>query len=379
MSELTELYVLFVVLYLFECLAWVPRRTVGFFALGRIWRGRSAFRPNAGWSTSVVFGMPWPPLSPPWLAEPLPVAINPSGIALIESDGRRLAWEELGRVSAHGHRVESGELSLATMASRKGASALAEALEKARTLHPKQRETHLRKLLDARFDVAAPLDRLKEFRANVRVLRVCSNALWLSLFGGLGVAVFTRSTLVLLAAAAASLLLWPVSSVVFFLTLRKSSWLAREHRPDLSKRLVALLSPISGVRGVDMLAREVWANLDPMTVAAALLSSDALPRFARPFLVAMRARENDRLSWWHAETRQRMERVLAHRNVDLEALLAPPARESTRATAYCPSCLAQFETGKGPGESCPNESCSDVPLRAFDLKTPHPAQQGEVP
>jgi hypothetical protein len=378
LSELAELYVLFLVLYLFECLAWVPRRTVGFFALLGRWRGRAAFRPNAGWSVSVVFGKPWPPLSPPWLAEPLPMAIDPSGITLIESDGRRLAWEELGRVSARGHRVECGERLLATLASRVGASALAETLEKARTLQAKKRENHLRKFLDARFDADAPLDRVKAFRSSVRALRVCSNALWLSLFGGLGVAVFTHSTLVLLAAAALSLLLWPVNSVVFFLTLRKLPWLPHEHRPELSKRLVALLSPISGVRGVDMLAREVWANLDPMTVATALLSPGDLPRFARPFLVAMHMRENDDLAWWHAESRQRLERVLARKDVDLEAMLAPPARESERAETYCPSCLAQFEAGRRAGELCPNEGCSDVPLRAFDPKTPCPTQRGEV-
>jgi hypothetical protein len=365
LSELAELYVLFLVLYLFECLAWVPRRTVGFFALSGRWRARIAFRPNASWSVSVVLGKPWPPLSPPWLAEPLPVAIDPLGITMIESDKRRMTWEGLDPVSARGHRVESGKLLLATLVSRTGAATLAEALEKARTLPAKKRETHLRGFLDARFDVDAPLARRRELRSSVRALRACSNALWLSLFGGLGVAVFTRSMLVLLAAAAASLLLWPVNSVVFFLTLRKLPWLTRQRRPDLSKRLVALLSPISGVRGVDMLAREVWANLDPMTVAAALLSAGDLPKFVRPFLVAMQPRENDDLAWWHAEIRQRMERVLAQKNVDLRALSAPPAREGKHAKTYCPSCLAQFESGRKAGEYCPNDSCPEVPLRAF--------------
>ena len=365
MSELAELYVLFLVLYLVECLAWVPRRAVGFFALSGRWRGRPAFRPNASWSISVVFGKPWPPLSPPWLAEPLPVAIDPLGITLIESDKRRLTWEELDPVSARGHRVESGALLLATMASRKGAAALVEALEKARILPAKKREAHLRRFLDSRFDADAPLARQREFESGVRALRVCSNALWLSLFGGLGVAVFTRSMLVLMVAAAMSLLLWPVSSVVFFITLRKLRWLLREHWPELSKRLVALLSPISGMRGVDMLAREVWASLDPMTVAAALLSPRDLAKFARPFLVAMQPRHSDDLAWWHAEIRQRMERVLAQKTVDLETLLAPPVREGKHAETYCPSCLAQFESGRKAGEPCPNESCPDVPLLAF--------------
>jgi hypothetical protein len=369
LSELGELYLLFLVLYLFECLAWVPRRAVGFFAFTGRWRGRLAFRPNASWSVSVVFGKPWPPLSPPWLAEPLPFALDPKGITRIEPDKCRLTWEELEPVTVRGNRVESGDRLLATVASRKGAAMLAEALEKTRTLPAKKRESGLRKFLDARFELGAPLARQKEFQASVRALRVLSNALWLSLFGGLGVAALTHSMLVLLAAAAVSLLIWPIHSVVFYFTLRKlaATWLPRAHGPDFSKRLVAMLSPISAMRGVDMVAREVWANLDPMTVAAALLSPRDLPKFARPFVVTMHVREGDDLAWWRAEIRERMERVLAAKNVDVAAMLAPPAREGNHAETYCPSCLAQYEAGRKAGEPCPNETCPDIPLRAFGV------------
>jgi hypothetical protein len=367
LSELAELYALFLILYLFECLAWVPRRTVGFFGFAARWRGRLAFRPNASWSVSVVFGKPWPPLSPPWLAEPLPFAIDPNGITLLESDKRRITWEDLGPVSARGHRVESGHLLLATAATRAGAAVLAETLEKTRTSPAKKREAGLRKFLDARFDVDAVLDRQKEFQSSVRTLRVCSNALWLGLFGGLGAAVGTHSLLVLVVAAALSLLLWPINSIVFYVTVRRlaTTWLPRAHGPDLAKRLVAMLSPISGVRAVDMLAREVWANLDPMTVAAALLSPQDLPTFARPFVVATQTREGDDLAWWRAEIRQRMERVLCKKNVDLVAMFSPPRREGDHVETYCPSCLSQYESGRRAGEPCPNETCVDVPLRAF--------------
>jgi hypothetical protein len=367
LSELAELYLLFLVLYLFECLAWVPRRAVGFFRFAGRWRGRKAFRPNASWSVSVIFGKPWLPLSPPWLAEPLPFALDPNGIALIEADQRRLTWEELEPVTAHGNRLESGELLLATLASRKGAAIVAEALERTRTSPAKKREAGLRKFLDARFDLDAPLARQKEFQASVRTLRVLSNGLWLALFGGLGVAVFTRSMLALLAAAALSLFLWPINSVVFYLTMRKlaTTWLPRAQAPDFSKRLVAMLSPISGVRAIDMLAREVWVNLDPVTVAAALLSSQDLPTFARPLVVAMQAREGDDLAWWRAETRLRMERVLAAKNIDVASMLAPPAREGDHVETYCPSCLTQYESSRKAGSPCPNESCPDVSLRSF--------------
>jgi hypothetical protein len=102
-------------------------------------------------------------------------------------------------------------------------------------------------------------------------------------------------------------------------------------------------------------------------VAAALLSPQDLPKFARPFVVAMQAREDDDLAWWRAETRQRMERVLVQKNIDVAAMLAAPVREGDRVQTYCPSCLAQYESGRKAGEPCPNETCPDVPLRAFGV------------
>jgi hypothetical protein len=365
LSDLAELYLVFLVLYLFECLAWVPRRTVGFFAFAGHYWGRTAFRPNTSWSGSVLFGKPWPPLSPPWLAEPLPFALDPQGITRFDLEEAHLAWEELVPISARGNRVESGKLLLATLVSRKGAADLAEALERTRTLPAKKRESALRKFLDTRFDLDAPLARQKVFQKSALVLRVISNALWLSLFGGLCVAVFTQNLLILLCAAAMSLLLWPINSLVFLLTLRKATWLPRVHWPDLSKRLVVMLSPLSGVRGADLLAREVWANLDPMTVAVALFPHRNLTAFARPRLVAMQTRQGDELAWWRTEIRQRMERVLAAKNFNVAAILAPPKRENTYVETYCPCCLAQYESGRKAGEPCPNETCTNISLRPF--------------
>jgi hypothetical protein len=369
LNELVELFALLFVLYLFECLAWVPRRTVGFFAFFGRWRARIAFRPNASWSLAVIFGKPWPPLSPPWLAEPLPFAIEPQGITLPDGEQRRLTWEELAPLRARATRAYSGDLLLSTHACRSDAASLAETLERLRTSSAKKRETEIRRFLDKRFDVDVPRFRRKQFAKSVRVLRVLSNALWLAMFGGLGAAVLTRNMLILLCAAALSLVLWPTNSLAFARALRKQSWLPRAHWPDRAKRLVAMLSPLSGARAADTLAREAWADLEPVTVAAALLSPADLGKFARPLLVAAQPSDGDALAWWRTEIRQRIERVLARRQIDPAALLSPPVRENGRVQTYCPACLAQYEAGRQAGEMCPNESCPAIPLRAFGAET----------
>jgi hypothetical protein len=368
LTDLGELYLVFLVLYLFECLAWVPRRSVGFYTWAGCWRARAAFRPNSGWSLAVVLGKPWPPLAPPWFAEPLPFALDPSGITLIESGGQHLAWNALGPVRARGHRIEADDLSISlsiSTASHSTAAALAAMLESVRTSPSKRREAELRKFLDRRYDVELPKTRQQQFAKTVRVVRVLSNALWLSLFGGLGVAVLSRNLAHLLLVAALSLVLWPANSVAFALCLRKLGWLPVGAKPDRSKRWVAFLSPISGVRAVDMVAREAWADLEPLAVAAALLLPRDLSTFARPLLVAAEARPDHALAWWHAENRQRIERVLEKKAIHVADLLTQPPRESARVQSYCPACLAQFADTPEHLQYCTSERCVEVPLRRF--------------
>jgi hypothetical protein len=369
-SELAELYALFLALYLFECVAFVPRGTVGFFALVGRWRAHAAFRPNPSWSFSAVLGKPWPPLTPPWLAQALPFAVDPSGITATGANQRRLAWEELDPFVARAARVESGQRLSYQLASRRAAASLAAMLERIRAASPAQRQAEIRGLLDASFDVDGATTGWRAFARSVLPLRVLSNALWLSLFVGMGLAVLAQDTSFLLVAAVLTLLLWPIQAVVFARTLRKQTWLARAHWPDLGKRLVAMVSPLSAVRAVDMLARELWANLDPVAVAAVLLAPRDLAALARPRLVAVQPRDADSLGWWRAQVRAQIELVLRRRNLSVDDLLAPPRREGPPAALYCPACLAQYQSAASSDGCCPNQSCHDIRLRAFVADQP---------
>ena len=169
----------------------------------------------------------------------------------------------------------------------------------------------------------------------------------------------------LLLVAALSLVLWPANSVAFALCLRRLGWLCTGNKPDRSKRWVAYLSPISGVRAVDMVAREAWADLEPIAVAAALFSPADLSTFVRPLLVATEPRADDILVWWRSEIRRRIERVLEKKTIQVAALLAEPPRENDRVQTYCPACLAQFADTPEHLQYCPSERCVEIPLRRF--------------
>ncbi|HEX7596683.1 MAG TPA: hypothetical protein VF518_00620 [Polyangia bacterium] len=370
MSELAELYAIFLALYAFECCTWVPRRSVGVMAMTGRWWLRRAWRPNPGWRVSLVLGTPWPPLTPPFVTEPLPFALGPDGITLWEADGAFVPWGAAGPFRAEGARLEGAGSATITMATRRGAAALAAALEELRQLPAKKRTAAILQLLDSRFDSAEAGDRIAQFKRDVRFLRVCSNLLWVSVFGGLAAVVAVQAAILLLPLAVLVFGFSVLNAVAFARTLRRLSWLQGKLAPDQSKRLVVYLSPISSVRAADLMARELLGDLDPLAAAGALATPSMLAAFVRPQFAALRLQrrtpapggEADH-DWWRDQVGQRIERMCRQRG--LEALLAPPPRESKEVEVYCPSCLAQFGLNR-TGDLCPSDGCAEIPLQPYD-------------
>jgi hypothetical protein len=370
LNELAELYAILVALYAFECCTWVTRRTVGVMAMTGRWWLRRAWRPNPSWSVSLVLGTPWPPLTPPLITEPLPFALGPDGITLWETGGAFVPWDRAGPFRAKGVRLEGAGDGWVTMATRRGAVALAVALESLRQLPGQRRPSAIEKFLDSRFDVAAAGERLRQFQREVRSLRVCANLLWVSVFVGLAAVVAVRAAVLLLPLAVLVFGFSVLNAVVLSRTLRRLTWLQGALAPDRSKRLAAFLSPISGVRATDLIARELVGDLEPLAVAAALVAPGALAAFARPQLAALRLQqrtpapggESDQV-WWRQQIGKRIERILREKDLDPQTLLSPPARESNQVEAWCPSCLAQYDSGRN-GDLCP--SCESIPLQPYN-------------
>jgi hypothetical protein len=368
-NELAELYVVFVVVYLVECAQWGPRRAVAVLALAGRWRCRRSWSPNASWSRGALFGVPWPPLSPALVAETVPVQLGPRGLL---HDDTELVWESVDRVAVIGARVEVNGQPLATLATRRGAAALGALLEKLPRLSPQRREAALARWLDARFDTTTAPARLQDFRAGTGPLRIATNALWVALFLGLPV-VFTLplgGPLPLLALAALVLLLWAVSAVLFERALRKPALIARALWPDLTKRVVAAASPLAAIRSPDLIARELAGDLDPLAVAANLVRAPALGALARPRLVELLFRRDGPAAgaWWRDAEVDRIRRLLRASDVDPDGLLAPPERERAAVIAWCPACLAQYETVPTPNRTCPNDRCAGIGL--IDYRAP---------
>jgi hypothetical protein len=371
LSELAELYLFFLVIYLLECAVWVPRSAVGLFAPVRRWGWRRPWSPNTSWSRGALFGAPWPPLSSPLVAEPLPVTVGPDGLTY---DGGRthLAWTALEHASAAGARLEVNRRPVATLGTSRGAAALAAVLTELRKLPREARVGRIERLLDERFDVTATAVRLLAFRRGTRALRVVTNVLWVALFVAVPVSLWIPlgGIVQLLAGAVLVLLAWLASAVVFERTLRKAVVLPRALWPDLTKRVVAASSPLAAIRSADLIARELVGDIDPLAVAAALLPPTALADLARPRLVDLLFRQGSDLPEgaadddraWRQGQLERIRRLLRGRDLDPEVLLAAPPRDRDEVVAWCPRCLAQYEKIAAGPEHCPGDRCPGISL-----------------
>ncbi len=243
-------------------------------------------------------------------------------------------------------------------------------MESIRRLGAQKRAGAIERLLDERHDVDAVKARLTTALRELRGLRITANLLWVALFGGLAGVVVAGGVWLLVPLALVVFTFWAAHALMLRRAWRRLTCLPPELAPDTGKRLVALLSPLAGVRAVDLVMRELLGDLDPMAAAAALVAPPRLATFARPWLATLTVQRRvsppgaqDDLAWWRQQALRRVERVLRTAGVDPQALLAPPARDGDQVQSWCPHCLAQF--ARPAGDLCPGETCPSIVLQGF--------------
>jgi hypothetical protein len=370
-SEALELLLLVLALYVFECAQWTPLGAVGFHALlPGWWRRVRPWAAGPSWGRGAILGAPWPPLSPPLICEPLPLGLGPKGIGLRGDEPRWLSWEEVGEVSFHDRDLFLDGKLVARLATRRLTQLLGRLVREVADLKPAKRAARLKRLLEARHDEKACRPRLAAFGARVRPLLVAASLLWLTIFVGVPLVVWTPLTVFWLELAALALLAWIASAIAFRLTLGGLDWLDRAGWPDGTHRFLAMASPLSSMRAADLLGRELCADLDPLAAAAALLPAARFGELARHALLDLDEAEAassgdspaaEDARWLIAEQRACLLALLERRDLHAEQLLAPPGPEDDRVQSWCPRCRSQYLQG----ETCPGSSCGRRKLVPF--------------
>ncbi len=383
MSDRESLLLVLAIIYLTECLVWVPRSALAFTRWwGKSFRLRLAGTLAGNQHGALFLANPLPPLGPVFVNQHLPLSVSSEAAfaytaACLDPAGRPLQtarfipFNAMRAVAAKGKKVEvNGAVFLKTSSTLR-ARQLADWLDRLRKLEPSERRREIRQTLQAGFSTRQVADRLQAFRERTRTLRVLSHVLFFYLlvlapaalweFGlrhvgwELLIGLLAQTTLIACLARRAHQALYPE---------------ADEERFKLF--LTLLLTPPAGIRAADVLGRPLLETAHPLAIARQICSPDQLQAWARQYLLDLRypllpvCPTSDAAAArceqeFRAALLEATEEFLVACGLKPAALTAPPERLEPANQSYCPRCSAQFIS---PAGACPD--CGGRQLVAFE-------------
>lgn len=192
-----------------------------------------------------------------------------------------------------------------------------------------------------RLALAEVAPRLGAHRKIMRELKLATNLLFFSIFGGGAALVWLGHAVPDLPVLTAMGGSW-VTTVIAGVFAQRD--LAKELRPAWKDVIVAMLSPISAMRLPEILSKKVVADIDGLALIGALVPpAERVEPFRRALARATYCGDGDAVA---------IAALAVEAGLDVERLRTPPERESESALAYCPVCQAQFLRTDATCESC---------------------------
>src|SRR5215831_19532201 len=218
MSDAAELLLVFSIIYFLECLQMVPRGAVAVLArLSCRFTLTPALPIGLRRGAALILGMPFPPMGLLLVVDEWPLVLGEHEV--LRSDGARWPWSDVREARAVETRVVAGNETLATLATEPGAAGLARALRDIAGATPAERARRIDDVLAARLDATRVQRRVEEFRRAVWPLRIAESLLFLALFAGGPVLLFTSLSGLWLEVAVVALVSW-VATVVAYVRAR---------------------------------------------------------------------------------------------------------------------------------------------------------------
>jgi hypothetical protein len=348
-------------LYLSECVAWLPRGAV---VIRRPWH-LAAARPGSpgndgGWLAwlSPLDGNgghavlePWPfSLTPDGVSSVVPTAPNPGG--RVPGTGLARSWDEVREISSDGSRVRVDGQVLARCAGPAAALAYAKLLAAVWKAVPAGREGVIRERLADALSAEMAQARFASFAAATAGLRTWCLAVlgWMFVVLPLGYLLYGDSWQVLVLAGGLFALTAGAAVAAFLCHRRLIPELAGSRWQHLA---VSLLLPTHAARGADALARDALGGFHPLAAAAGDPGfRRALARDAWHPLRVVRDETAERFLTQFL--RPAIAAELARRGEDVQAFLGPPdASDDPDAERFCPRCHALYRAAAATCADCP--------------------------
>ena len=387
MPELTDVQWIFVVLfalYAAESLTWVRPRVAALTISGNR-AGAVVSQPLIGNESGGFHFGGWSPSHATVLAEPLPISLSADGVVAFVAaapmcrdrpyqSGQAFDWAALTAAAADERTVRANGQMIATVSSSARASFIAEQLRQISAATPDDRTSRIETWRANLFDSSMVEDRIEQWRRHTRWVRRGAWLLLLWIFGIGGLMYFDAlpvavdATLVYQYLALGCLLWWITAAAVFVAHKR----LYPDRRLARFKTVVLnLVSPAVPLRAANMLGRDLFDLIDPLTVASVLLPRDAYEQTAA---AVHRDFQFPILPDAPEESRHQARKILvadreARRPYLSERMSGLPNDPWTRdghhldANSYCPRCLQGFTIAEATCDGCGGRATVPVSAR----------------
>lgn len=383
MTETQLLFLAIALIYLGECLIWVPREAIVFIAFFRA--SARAYRAGAlpgGRKSGVALANPLPPLGAVFVCWHWPLSVSPAGVCSRPAQGPEPgAWAErqeiyvpfasMKKIEARGKELRINDGTFIAGISPGQVAYLARFLEGLREKPEKARAAAIRSELLRITNATSVAERNIEFGKQSRILQFACNGLFAYLFLVVPLVVLLKGIVPT----------WPFLLVIllYFTSLISIEyWLLhrtlypREREARWTRTLTMLISPPSAIRARDELSRDLLAAFDPVAVAKALCSRTEFEKLTARVIRALEhplptpspGPQNDAAlteAYFRAELRRALDAMLLEASEDPAYLSEVPERDSPDCHSYCPRCQAQYTEGAGTCADCPGLALQPFP------------------
>src|SRR6267142_2978111 len=385
MTELQLLFLIFTLIYLWECVCWINRGSVGFLTwFGRRWRVAHPASLIGNQSGGFVWTHPLPPLGPILVGNQYPLSISPDAVlayvAPSANPGSRptqsaklFKFDDVRKIEALGKKVcINGEV-LLKVGTMTFAGHIAQQLDELTKIAPARREAALKETARDQFDTKAITERWETFHQRIANVRILTNWLVAYLFIFTPILIWRLGFHMVWPSLLAGLLCFTIATAIFFRRIHKSFYPTAED-DRFTHFLTILLSPATTIRAHDALSRPLLERFHPLAIAKVFCAEDQFRNFASTILRDIRqpalplcprseslAQEAEIFSRTLLE--KAVEEFLKKNNISIKKLLQPPKPADPTCLSYCPRCLVQFTTLDG---KC--DDCGGLPLIPFSIE-----------
>ena len=378
MSDLAELVVVVVALYLAECFMWVRRGAVAFCSRGgaggggrhRIAHGSAALGNNRG---GLLFLDPLPPIGSAFVSYAPAISldahgaysytaqtIGPHGPA--EQPGKYFALEEIRGIAAVSGEIRiNGEL-FADVGDAAIASRYVTLLEQLRRASPDGRDALIDQSLAAATDLDAIRAARQRYMKKSAALRWAAHGLFVLMLVALPVVIIVPSLFRFWLEWLLLTVLCLLAVVVLFYRAHRAL-----HPASAGERWMAvaemILLPLAGIRAPATLSRHVLAHFHPLATAAVLCDEVTFTSFARRVLLDLRyplrkvvqpQSDAERATEQSSRTRlaAALESVVRRAGHEPVVILRSPAPNEASSRSFCPRCDTQYVVPEGVCADC---------------------------